>query len=208
MTEPLLDIGEVVELRWGDYLFISHDDLSLCIEDKTVPGILSDLISGRLYTQLQGLSEMVDIPILLLRGVYAPTHDGFIRTPSITMTWRYSSLENLLLDAYLKGILVVKVPSGKAAVQLIRSYYQYAQKPDHKFQIRRLKLMSYSAEVPAALYLVSALPGINTVLARALLERFENPLGVFTASEDDLVQVDGIGRKRAQAIRKALQSNI
>jgi ERCC4-type nuclease len=55
-------------------------------------------------------------------------------------------------------------------------------------------------------YLVSGLPGINIVRAKTLLKHFKSPAAVFSASEEDLQKVGGIGGKLAAGMKEALES--
>ena len=53
-------------------------------------------------------------------------------------------------------------------------------------------------------YLVAGLPNVNITIAKRLLREFRSVQGVFDASAEDLEKVHGIGRKKADEIRKVL----
>ncbi|PIN72864.1 hypothetical protein COV22_02110 [Candidatus Woesearchaeota archaeon CG10_big_fil_rev_8_21_14_0_10_47_5] len=53
-------------------------------------------------------------------------------------------------------------------------------------------------------YIVSALPGVGSILARPLLEHFGSVSRVMNASEYELREVNLIGEKKARAIRQAI----
>jgi len=53
-------------------------------------------------------------------------------------------------------------------------------------------------------YLVSGLPNVDVTLAKRLLERFGAAEEVFTATEEELMKVKGIGEKIAEGIRRVL----
>jgi Fanconi anemia group M protein len=53
-------------------------------------------------------------------------------------------------------------------------------------------------------YIVAGLPFVNRVLARRLLKVFGTVERVFSASEKELQQVDGIGKKISKQIRRVL----
>jgi len=55
-------------------------------------------------------------------------------------------------------------------------------------------------------FVVAGLPGVNTVLARRLLEHFGSVAGVFAASAEELMQVQGIGEKTAREIRRVVEA--
>lgn len=54
------------------------------------------------------------------------------------------------------------------------------------------------------LYLVAGLPAVEKTTARKLLEHFGSPQKVFSASEEELYDVKGIGEVKAQRIREVL----
>jgi ERCC4-type nuclease len=52
--------------------------------------------------------------------------------------------------------------------------------------------------------MLAAVPGISTVIARALIDRFGSPSAVFAATPDEWLSVHGVGPKRSQALLAAL----
>lgn len=207
LKEMLADIGEETELKRGDYLFFSADDLSICIERAAVGDLLSKISSGRLYTQLKEITRF-DVPILLVEGIYSPTKDGYIRMPQVELRWNYHSVENILLDAQLRGVILARTPSLEASARLIRGYYHYFSKEGHRFEIKKQRFFTYSAKVTPQLQLVCALPGVNWQLGHRLLDLFGSPLAVFVADERVLQEVDGIGKKKANLIHGTLRQGV
>jgi Fanconi anemia group M protein len=55
-------------------------------------------------------------------------------------------------------------------------------------------------------FLVSGLPHINTVMSRRLLDKFGSPEAVFSATEEQLKSVEGIGDVKAKKIRELLRA--
>lgn len=206
LREALSDIGEETELGVGDYVMFTADDLSVAIERAAIGDLLSKVTDGRLYSQLQGITQF-DIPILLVEGVYSPASDGRIRLPSVEFNWKYDSLENLLLDAQLRGIILSRTPSLEATARLIRAYHGYFSKGSAKFQVRKERLFSYNARVTPQLRLVSALPQVNWQLAHRLLDRFGTPLDVFSSEPADLQSVNGVGKAKSEEIYNVLRSS-
>jgi Fanconi anemia group M protein len=56
-------------------------------------------------------------------------------------------------------------------------------------------------------FIVAGLPGINTKIARRLLDEFENVRSIFEASEKELQDVEGLGPKKAESISRMLDEN-
>ena len=53
-------------------------------------------------------------------------------------------------------------------------------------------------------YIAEGLPNISAKLAQRLLSHFKTVRAIFTATEKELVQVSGVGKTIAKAIRKAI----
>lgn len=200
----LSDVAEVRELAVGDYLFFGRGDLSVLLERKTVGDFLSSLTTGRLYDQLRGITRF-DVPILLLEGVYSRTKEGKVRLPGRELGFSYQAVENLLLDAQLRGIILARSPNIEASAMLIRGYYEYFTKEGHRFELRKQRFFTYSGKVTPALRLVCALPGVEVTTGYRLLAHFGCALNVFTAPLSELMRVRGIGREKAKKIYEALR---
>jgi Fanconi anemia group M protein len=56
------------------------------------------------------------------------------------------------------------------------------------------------------LFIVESLPNIGPVNAKNLLKHFGTVSKVFNASENELQEVEGIGKKTAKEIRKVMDS--
>ena len=56
-------------------------------------------------------------------------------------------------------------------------------------------------------FITESLPGVGPKNARALLEHFKTVQDVFEADVDELEDVEGIGKKKAEEIRRVLSSN-
>jgi Fanconi anemia group M protein len=54
-------------------------------------------------------------------------------------------------------------------------------------------------------YILETIPGIGPHLAKALLKQFGSLQAVFSAAPDELMEVSGIGRNKAEKIRALLQ---
>ena len=54
-------------------------------------------------------------------------------------------------------------------------------------------------------FIVEGLPGISATMAERLLLHFGTVERIMTASEEELMEVEGIGKKKARAIREVLR---
>ena len=54
-------------------------------------------------------------------------------------------------------------------------------------------------------FIVGSLPGVGGALAKNLLNEFRSVKGIVNASADELKDVDLVGKKKAEAIKKAVE---
>ena len=181
---------EIVEknLAIGDYICSDR----VCIERKTAEDFTASIIDGRLFTQLKNMGEYYERPVLIIEG-----RNFFSR--NINPNAVYGALA-ACVDF---GVAIFHSSSPRETAKLI--YFiakreQLEEKRDVSFK-PKLKPKNIS---DMQLAIVASLPFVNTVLAKRLLKHFKTPRNVFSASENELVKVEGIGEKKARAIWKIL----
>lgn len=165
------------------------------VERKTIADFLQSIVDGRLFHQLADLKKTFPRPILVIEGeedmfALRDMHPNAIR----------GALASIATD--------LKVPILWTKSQLETAELLYAIAKREQVQLKR----GVSLRVKPAFrslnqeqeFLVGGLPKVSSVLAKRLLKKFGSPEKVFTASEADLQQVDGIGPKLAKSIRKLM----
>jgi len=110
------------------------------------------------------------------------------------------ALSSLVLDW---GVPVIFVKDSKETAALLEVISKREFDKGRSPSIQRPKATTVSEYQEL---LVSSLPGINLVLARRLLEVFGTPIELMNASVFDLITIEGIGEKKANKIKKILQT--
>ena len=181
---------ELKQLDVGDYLVSDR----CCIEYKTAEDFLQSIIDGRLLQQAKSLSENYPKPIILVEGkdLYSlrNIHPNAIRGMIAALIMNFS-IPVLFSDDY------------KDSAQIIRIIHEREKNPIINFQLHNLKktkTITASQE-----YLVSSLPDIGTLTAQKLLEHFKSPLKLFNSSEDELLEVPGVGKITVKKIKEILE---
>ena len=191
IAETLAELGAEIEispLPAGDYA-VGADTL---VERKRVLDLHAAVLKGSLWPQLGKLRAACRFPYLLVEGTdidRGPLHHNAVR-----------------------GVCLAVIDQG---IALLRSGYQR----DSALWIHRLAArcqeVEPSAERPAyaqrprprpgdetAEALLSAVPGISTSCARALLAEFGSVARVVAAGPAEWLQVPGIGPERARALEQ------
>ncbi len=180
---------EQKNLVCGDFLVSDR----VCIERKTVDDFSSSIVDRRLFSQVKTLSENFEKPILLIEGdtLYGRLHPNMIR----------GALASVVLD-WNVPILWTKDPAETAGL-----IYWIAKRE----QIDEKREIALRGKKPGQTikeqqeFLVSGLPDTSVIRARSFLKHFKTPEKVFTATEEELQKVDGIGKKIAKRIRDLLE---
>jgi Fanconi anemia group M protein len=182
---------ELAELPIGDYIIGN-----ILIERKKYDDLASSIIDGRIFNQLKTLASSDYVPLIILEG----DRSSFIKR-----------LDEGALNGIILTILIdFKIPiyyskneldTAKMLYSLIKRYVEKKHPPPTRLERRPLSLHDIQK------FVVAGLPDVDTVLADRLLRHFRTIENVFTASEDELIKVKGIGAKIAKKIRKVLTSD-
>jgi Fanconi anemia group M protein len=195
IVDELVRLGVDVEprqLKVGDFIISDRTG----VERKTVGDFLQSIIDKRLMSQGRALRETFERPVLILEGddlySHRAIHPNAIRgclaalavDLGIPMLWTKDERETALI---LAAMARREQLAGRREVAV-------------RGEPKRLTLPEYQR------FIVEGLPGVSAVLAKRLLEHFGTVERVMCASEEELRQVHGIGRKKAREIRKILTS--
>jgi len=154
---------------------------------------VDSIIDNRLFDQLQDLNDYVK-PILLIEGrnIYSQRN---IDEKAVR-----GALSSVALDY---GIPIIW---SKDEEDTSRILMQIAEKE----QIEKEKDVQVRANASGRTlkqqkeFIVAGLPGVNTKIARRLLDQFSNIDSIFSATEEELQEVEGLGEKKASSIRSIL----
>lgn len=128
-------------LSSGDFLWVSRDSRSLCVERKTVSDFLSSISDkqengrSRLVNQMMRMRESWDEPILLLEGELKATETLRVIADGRHTKWSWDTVENTLLSIQRTGILVTRCHKG-AVPERIESLQKYFERKRHLLPIK------------------------------------------------------------------------
>lgn len=191
---------EVKQLITADFILQtkSNDDkeYTVGIEKKTQNDFLNSIMDKRLMTQLALLKENFAIPILLIEGsenIYTLRnfHPNAIR----------GMLASIAID-YQIPIMHTKNYRDTAA--LIATIAKRLERP-----LREISLLSRRKPISLESHqelLIETLPGIGPNIAKKLLKEFKTVKNIMNASLEDLKKIDKVGPKKAEAIKKLIDT--
>lgn len=189
---------DVDELPAGDFAIEGQRGKAL-IERKEWTDFVGAYRSGALFNQLNRCLEQEHDVYVLLEGS---------RRDAIEYSGaRELELRRMETSLHFKSpVFVIETNSFEDTLKKVCDADDWlGQDPnDRKHNVRPAE------KVPAEdrpRYIVEGLPKIGPTNAQRLLDAFGTPIAVFTASEDELREVDGIGPKRAERIKEALDTD-
>ena len=190
LTEMEIDV-KVRSMAVADYQ-VSDE---VAIERKTAKDFVDSIIDKRLFKQAKELSEEFKHPIMILEG--DDLYTGFIHPNEIRGT-----MASIAIDF---GISILPTRNAQDTAAMIKRIAIREQNGERtSIQIRTDKKPLSLLE--QQLFIVESLPNIGPVNAKNLLKHFGSISNVFNASENELQEVEGIGKKTAKDIRKVIDS--
>ncbi|MCU4175796.1 ERCC4 domain-containing protein [Carboxylicivirga sp. N1Y90] len=182
----------IKELKKGDYII----DEQLIVERKTKDDFVISLIQNRLFKQCQKIKESRYSSILLIEGNPYQTKHLISREAikvtllSISVNWQLPIVFCKDKEDTTNTLINLSVKNFKRTT----TNYRYGYKP----------------KTPAKqqLYFLQGLPGVGTNTAYLLIQHFGTLKSVLQANEQQLMQIESIGHKKAKAIIKFLNGTI
>ncbi|MCP9484922.1 MAG: helix-hairpin-helix domain-containing protein [Gaiellaceae bacterium MAG52_C11] len=194
IADTLAELGaeiEIASLAAGDYA-VGADTL---VERKRVLDLHGAILKGRLWPQLGKLRAACAFPYLLVEGTdidRGPLHHNAVRGACLAVIDQGIAL---LRSGYQRdsALWIHRLAVRCQEIEPAADRPAYAQRP-------RPKPREETAEA-----LLSAVPGVSTSCARALLARFGSVAAVVAAEPEKWLEVPGIGPERARALEETFQ---
>jgi ERCC4-related helicase len=183
---------EPQQLEIGDYVLSSR----IGIERKTVDDFLNSLIEGKLFVQMKNLRTAYSRPVLIVEG------EGLLTKRNISHNAIFGSFVSIIVDF---GIPIITTHSAQETADFLTVMAQREQKSGEKAVATRGEKPARSISEQQQ-FLVEGLPNVSSVLAQRLLQHFGSIRAITNASEEDLCQVQGIGKNTATEILKILNA--
>ena len=164
------------------------------IERKEAADFVDSIIDNRLFEQIQSLHQFEN-PVLVIEGKdlysHRDIHPNAIR----------GAMASIAID---HSISILWSNEIKGTAELLESLAKREQEEnDKEVAVRGGKSPKTEKELQE--FVVAGLPDVNTKIARRLLKEFGSIQEIFTATEEELKEVEGIGEKKAESIRGLLE---
>ena len=211
-TEPkaLKKLGKVSSIpeRYGADFLIMGKRIRIGVQRKQFPAdFISSLDDGRLYSQLPSLTDL-DLSLLIIEGHGRWTEDGELiadKYHQFTIRQLHGLLFSIMFEFGVPSIWVADM--GDTADVLI-NLEAWAKKTKHTSLKSRpgpdKSSWGSTSEKHRAQHVVQGFPGVGQELAGRIVDKFEGVPLKWTVGIDEMMEVEGIGKKKASGMYHAL----
>lgn len=190
LSEMEIDV-KVQAMAVGDYQ-VSDE---VVIERKTAKDFVDSIVDKRLFKQARSLMEEFKRPLIILEG--DDLYNGMINPNAIR-----GSIASIALDFGISIIPTRNAQDTAAMIKRIAIREQSGEKTPIQIRTDKKPVNLWEQQ----LFIIESLPNIGPVNAKNLLEHFGTVANIINASESQLQEVEGIGKKTAANIRKVVDS--
>lgn len=185
----------------GDYMLSPR----VIVERKHIDDFIGSIKDGRIFRQVEALRDNAEIPLVIIESQtnINGTKDGIFDNIDTKMHINsiYGTIAHILIHT---NIPVVFTPTPKDTAMLLASIARFEAKSHSEIPMRPQKKIRSLAE--RQVYLLEGLPNVSTILAKRMLEHFGTIKRIANADVKELMAVDGIGKKKAQEIRRVFEA--
>lgn len=190
LSEMEIDV-KVQAMAVGDYQ-VSDE---VVIERKTAKDFVDSIVDKRLFKQARSLMEEFKRPLIILEG--DDLYNGMINPNAIR-----GSIASIALDFGISIIPTRNAQDTAAMIKRIAIREQSGEKTPIQIRTDKKPVNLWEQQ----LFIIESLPNIGPVNAKNLLEHFGTVANIINASESQLQEVEGIGKKTAANILKVVDS--
>jgi len=196
VIKELVELGANIEMEKVencDYLVSNRCG----IEYKTVQDFVDSIVDGRLLQQIKALKNDFERPLVIIEGIediysVRNVHANSIRGMLATIAISYGI-----------PLLYTKTAKETASFLFIIAKREQQETPKDFTMHAEKRIMTLKQWQE---YIISAFPGIGATLAKPLLKKFKTVKKIVNANQEQLEKVEKIGPKKAENIRKVLDS--
>ena len=195
VVRNLMELGISIEsqqLAVGDYILSSR----IGVERKNVDDFLNSLINGKLFLQISKLRNAYSRPMLIIEG------EGLLTKRNIKHNAIFGSLVSIMIDY---GIPIFTTKDAIETANILSLAAKREQKKDKKSVSIRGEKTSMSIQEQQQ-FIVEGLPNVSSILAKRLLSKFGSIKSIINATENELQDVNGVGKNIALKIIEILNS--
>ena len=181
---------EEQQLAVGDYILSER----MAVERKRATDFLDSIGKKRLFDQIGRLAAAYSKPVLIIEG------EGlFSRNMNVRAI--YGAMASIIADYGYSVVTTRDVEETASILYAMAGREQLKMKKEVALRGSKPFLSMKERQQ----YVIEGLPFISAVSAKKLLDYFGSVKRVINATEKELCEVDGIGKKKAKLIKEVIE---
>jgi Fanconi anemia group M protein len=176
------------QLPVGDYVISDR----MCVERKTVRDFEGSVMNSRLFDQMERLNSGFQKPILLIEG----DDSEFLMQPNAIL----GAIISLYSDYNVQIIRSGGTDETSATLAKLAEREQRSEKREPRIVGSKRAFTNSQWQV----LILGSIPGIGPKIARSLIAHFKTIKNVVSAQREELMEVNKIGKKKAEKIYSIL----
>jgi len=181
---------EIKQIAVGDYIVSER----IAIERKRATDFIDSMIRKRLFEQVARLKEAYEMPILIIED-----EDLFSR--NVDKRAVYGAMACLLTDYEIPIIRTGGIEETANIIFAIAAREQFRKKKEVALRGKKPNMSLKERQQ----FIIEGLPHVSAILAKRLLRHFGSVKAIMNASLQQLKKVEGIGEKKAKAIKEVIE---
>lgn len=187
-----------------DFFFVARGQ-RCGVQRKELKDFISSVHDGRLSKEIAQMA-VLDYAMLVIEGSPRWSLDGELLTDGFGQRWTRAQHLAYLFSVRARGVWVEWSADHAGTTEVIEAFEQWAKKSKHRALDGRPGPASPWGRLGNRDYqrhLVMGLPGVGADLADRIIDTLGMPFGL-CLSEEQLMSVDGIGKKKASEIVRSI----
>lgn len=176
----------VKQLDVADYILDEHTG----IEFKTKKDFVDSLLDGRLFDQASTLARNFNKPLIVVQG-----EEDIYSLRNISPSAIIGAISSLATSF---RIPVIFTRSNEETVTLFSSIIKRQEKDLSQFSMHAFKPKD---DTKLQEYIITSFPMIGPQIAKNLLDKFKTIASIVQAKEEELAEVEGVGKIKAASLR-------
>lgn len=200
MCDNMFDMEfELEALKCGDFALYFYDKPVMGIERKTVGDFVNSIVDSRLWVQSDKMKLEYDTSFYFVSG----SINDDIYNHDFNVSSIFASIASLVVR---RGVSLVWFERDDHLIECLNYFFIKITQGKYGDIISKRNMNDVFKGNDH--YTLLKLPYINNHMAVELLSRFGNINNIQHATIDELIQVRGIGEKRAKRLREELKNVI
>lgn len=175
---------------------LNGEILTVGVERKTINDFLNSIIDRRIISQLINLKKHFDTPLLILEG-----EENIYQIRNFHPNAIRGMLASIAIDF---NIPILHTRNNKDTANLLVIIAKRLEKPRSlPSLLKKRKPLTLKQQQE---FLIESLPGIGPTISKSLLNRFKTIKKIINATEEELKEVEKIGPKKIENLKKVLEN--